>query len=153
IGVQAIARDISRQKDAEDRLRRSEARYRSLIQGAAYGIYRTTMPGKILDANPALADMLGYDSVEELMALNMTDVYVNPSDRTALIARYLEAGSETVSTDVNWRRKDGSSINVRITARVVGFEGAGSDTFEAIAEDITAKRALEDQLRQSQKME
>jgi two-component system cell cycle sensor histidine kinase/response regulator CckA len=152
-GVQAIARDISRQKDAEDRLRRSEARYRSLIQGAAYGIYRTTMPGKILDANPALAEMLGYQSVEELMTVNITDVYANPSDRTALIARYHEAGNETLSTDVAWRKKDGSPIIVRVTARVVDFEDQGVDTFEAIAEDITAKRALEDQLRQSQKME
>src|SRR5712692_5360969 len=69
VAVHAIARDISRQKDAEDRLRKSEARYRSLIQGAAYGIYRTTIDGTILDANPAIANMLGY-TVDELQTLN-----------------------------------------------------------------------------------
>src|SRR6185295_2654005 len=73
-GVHAIARDITRQKDVEHRLRRSEARYRSLIQGAAYGIYRTTLDGTILDANPAIATMLGY-TIEELQTLNMIDVY------------------------------------------------------------------------------
>src|SRR6185295_18800470 len=78
-GVHAIARDISDQKDAEYRLRSSEARYRSLIQGAAYGIYRTTVDGTILDANPALAHMLGY-SVDELLRLNMSAVYQSAAE-------------------------------------------------------------------------
>src|SRR5712691_2589098 len=85
--IHAITRDISRQKDAEDRLRKSEARYRSLIQGAAYGIYRTTVDGQILDANPAIAAMLGY-SVEELLTLNMAAVYKSASERAGLIDQY-----------------------------------------------------------------
>src|SRR6185503_18312221 len=87
VGVHAIARDITRQKDAEDRLRKSEARYRSLIQGAAYGIYRTTVEGAILDANPALAAMLGY-TVDELRALNMSAIYRSAAERGALIDQY-----------------------------------------------------------------
>src|SRR5258708_7040312 len=85
--VSAIARDISRQKDAEDRLRKSEARYRSLIQGAAYGIYRTTVEGKILDANPAIAAMLGY-TMDELLSLNMAAVYKSAAERHGLIDQY-----------------------------------------------------------------
>ena len=85
-GVQAIARDISRQKETEERLRRSEEEHRSLVQEAAFGIYRSSEDGRILDANPALAQMLGYDSVEELLTRNMLDLYRSPEDRAALLA-------------------------------------------------------------------
>jgi two-component system cell cycle sensor histidine kinase/response regulator CckA len=151
-GVHAIARDISRQKAAEEQLRKSEARYRSLIQGAAYGIYRTTVDGTILDANPALATMLGYASTDELRAVNMAMIYKAAADREALIADYRSQERETLSTDVTWKRKDGTPIIVRVTARVVDFED-GLRCFEGIAEDITEKRALEEQLRQALKME
>ena len=150
-GVHAIARDISRQKDAEDRLRKSEARYRSLIQGAAYGIYRTTVEGRILDANPAIATMLGY-TVGELMSLNMSAVYQSAFDRSGLIERYHSGHSDSLTTEVTWQKKDGTPIIVRLTARVVEFED-GLNCFEGVAEDITGKRALEEQLRQALKME
>ena len=151
-GVHAIARDITRQKDIEQRLRRSEARYRSLIQGAAYGIYRTTLDGTILDANPALAAMLGY-TVEELQTLNMIDVYKSARDRAALIEQYhARQSSAALSTDITWRKKDGTLIIVHVTARIVRMED-GTRCFEGIVEDITEKRALEEQLRQAQKME
>ena len=151
VAVHAIARDISRQKEAEDRLRKSEARYRSLIQGAAYGIYRTTIEGRILDANPAIAAMLGY-TVDELRSLNMSALYRSAVDRTALIDQYQRERRETLTTDVTWQKKDGTPIVVRLTARVVDFED-GLSCFEGVAEDITEKRVLEEQLRQALKME
>jgi len=150
VAVHAIARDITRQKNAEERLRKSEARYRSLIQGAAYGIYRSTFQGEILDANPALARMLGYTSVQDLRAVNMRDLYRNPAERVELIKRF--AGAQYGAADVWWKRKDGTPILVHLTTRMVDVE-VGVGGFEGIAEDITEKRALEEQLRQAQKME
>jgi PAS domain S-box-containing protein len=156
LGAQSICRDITKQKQAEDGLRRSEARYRSLIQGAAYGLFRTTLDGRILDANPAFASMLGYESVEELTAISVKSVYAKPEDRDAAIRRYRKTPGRTMSGDLVWKKKDGTLITVRATARLVDFEDVDGDcgpTFEGIAEDITQKRALEEQLRQSQKME
>jgi two-component system cell cycle sensor histidine kinase/response regulator CckA len=150
-GMHAIARDITRQKDAEDRLRKSEARYRSLIQGAAYGIYRATVDGAILDVNPAIAAMLGY-SVDELLTLNMSALYASPEERAVLIEKSRSEPYQMRSSDVAWRRQDGTPITVRLTARVVDFED-GLSCFEGVAEDITEKRALEEQLRQALKME
>jgi len=150
VAVHAIARDITRQKHAEERLRKSEARYRSLIVGAAYGIYRSTFQGEILDANPALAKMLGYASVEDLLAHNMREFYRTPADRVELIRRF--AGEKFGEADVAWKRKDGTPILVHLTARMVDVE-IGVGGFEGIAEDITERRALEEQLRQAQKME
>jgi PAS domain S-box-containing protein len=147
-----LRQTVEEQKQTEQRLRRSEARYRSLIQGAAYGIYRSTLDGTILDANPAIANMLGY-AVEELQTLNMIDVYRSASERAALIERYHARHSGgALSTDITWRRKDGSEIIVHVTARIVRLDD-GTRCFEGIVEDITERRALEEQLRQAQKME
>jgi PAS domain S-box-containing protein len=143
---------VEEQKHTEQRLRRSEARYRSLIQGAAYGIYRSTLDGTILDANPAIASMLGY-AIEELQALNMLDVYKSARDRAALIESYhARQSGGALSTDITWRRKNGSEIIVHVTARVVRLDD-GTRCFEGIVEDITERRALEEQLREAQKME
>ncbi len=152
-GVQAIARDITRQRDAEERLRQSEARYRSLIHSAAYGIYRSTREGRILDANPALAHMLGYDTPEELKALNMADLYQRPEDRAEHLAQYAKAQQPTHSVYARWKRKDGVPIVVHLTAGFVRFEDEGLSCFEGMAEDVTERHALEQQLRRAQKME
>ncbi len=151
VGVQAIARDITSRKNAEERLRQSEARYRSLIAGAAYGIFRSTPDGTILDANPAFAQMLGYDSPGDLTSRNMVDFYEHPEDR----ARYVDqvAQRSAISVQARWRRKDGSSLIVHLTARRVAFEDEPEVCYEVIAEDVTARRALEQQLRRAQKME
>ncbi len=152
VAVQAIARDITRQKTAEDLLRKSEARYRSLIQGAAYGIYRTTLEGRILDANPAIASMLGYESAAELATHNMNDLYVVAGERARMVEQTQRDGADMGPVEVQWRRRDGSPITVRLTARVVSFED-GLSCFEGIVEDVTARRALEERLREAQKME
>jgi len=150
-GVHAIARDISRQKETEERLRRSEEEYRSLVQGAAFGIYRSTEDGRILDANPALAQMLGYGSVEELLTHNMVDLYRSPEDRAALLATGVHQRHGI--GEVPWRKKDGTPILVRLVARIIEGSAEGVTCYETIAEDVTERHALEEQLLQAQKME
>jgi two-component system, cell cycle sensor histidine kinase and response regulator CckA len=151
LGFHAIARDISRQKDTEERLRRSEQEYRSLVQGAAFGIYRSTEDGRILDANLALVQMLGYDNVEELLTRNMLDLYRSPEERAALLAS--GAHQHHGIGEVAWKKKDGTPILVRLAARIVEGSEAGVTCYETIAEDVTERRALEEQLHQAQKME
>jgi two-component system, cell cycle sensor histidine kinase and response regulator CckA len=137
---------------SEERLRESEARYRSLIQGAAYGIFRTDVNGTILDANAALAQMLGYASIDELMTRKIGDICKAATDWSALMERYRLERPPAIATDVTWQRKDGAQITVHLSARVVEGEN-GAVAFEGIAEDITEKRALEEQLRRAQRME
>src|SRR6185436_20079765 len=141
---------VEEQEHTEQRLRHSEARYRSLIQGAAYGIYRSTVDGRLLDANDALAKMLGYESVDELMTKRMVDIYREPEDSGELIQRH--AGQTHAALDVEWKRKDGSPILVHLTAGRVALDDGGSG-FEGIVEDVTERRALEEQLRRARRME
>src|SRR5262249_10877683 len=151
VAVHAIARDITRQKEAEERLRASEAKYRSLIDRAAFGIYTSTEDGHILAANPAMARMLGYDKPPERMKANMVDFYQSPADRQALIDRYRhEPGG---AAELRWKRKDGKSILVRVWAIKMEVPPGEQERYETIAEDVTDRRALEEQLRQAQKME
>ena len=148
--VHAIARDITRQKHAEEGLRASEAKYRSLIERAAFGIYRSTEDGRILEANASFVRMLGYDSLPDLMKVTMADIYQSAADRATLIASH--RGQPGGTTEVRWKKKSGQPMLVRLTARTI-VSHDGRESYETIAEDVTEKRALEDQLRQAQKME
>ena len=134
-------------------LRRSEARYRSLVQSSVYGIYRSSLEGRFLDVNPALTSMLGYGSAEEVLLLDPEkDVFAHPEEHARLIAEFRRT-SRLDGFEVKWKRKDGAAIMVRISGRAVSSADEPADVLEAIAEDVTDRRALEDQFRQAQKME
>ncbi len=140
-------------KSSEDQLRQSEARYRSLVQSAVYGIYRSTVDGQFLAVNPALIAMLGYKSEEEMLALSIgRDVYFEALDRDNFVGEFL-AMRRWEGVEVKWRRQDGKAITVRLSGRLVLDDGGEPAYIEGIVEDVTERRMLEQQLRQSQKME
>ncbi len=145
--------ELAERQRAEEALRQSEAEYRSLIQGAAYGIYRSTAEGKFLDVNPALVAMLGYDSESELLAANLaTEIYRDPSERARLVEQYKHQ-ERFDGLQVEWKSKDDTPINVRLSGRAVQDKDGTLAYFEGIAENVTEQRLLEAQLRQGQKME
>src|SRR5713226_2846085 len=140
-------------KRHEEALRGSEARYRSLVQSAVYGIYRSSLEGRFLDVNPALIMMLGYASAEQVLMLDPEkDVFALTEEHTRLIEEFRRTG-RLDGIEVKWKRKDGSAITVRISGRAVSNADEPADVLEAIAEDVTDRRVLEDQFRQAQKME
>jgi len=140
-------------KRYEEALRRSEARYRSLILSAVFGIYRCTLSGRFLDVNPALIGMLGYGSVEEVLCLDpRRDLFVNPQEIERLTEEYRRTGSLN-GAEVQWKHRDGRPITVRLSGRAASSGEEEEEILELIAEDITEKRQLEEQFRQVQKME
>jgi len=146
----ASAVEIKRNEQA---LRRSEARYRSLVQSSVYGIYRSSIEGRFLDVNPALITILGYDSAEEVLLLDPEkDVFANPEEHARLIEEFRRTG-RLDGIEVKWKRRGNGAITVRISGRAVSSADEPADVLEAIAEDVTDRRALEDQFRQAQKME
>ena len=149
---QQLAAAIDRKRN-EQVLRRSEVRYRSLVQTAVYGIYRSSLDGRFLDVNPALIGMLGYNSADEILALDpKKDVFVDAAEYTRLVDEFRHSGRMD-GFEVRWKRRDEGIITVRISGRAVAGGDEPSDVLEAIAEDITERRLLEDQFRQAQKME
>ena len=140
-------------KRYEEALRRSEARSRSLILSAAFGICRCTLHGRFLDVNPALINMLGQSSVEDLLKLDArSEVFVNPRELDRLAEDYRRTGSLN-GVEVQWKRKDGRIIVVRLSGCAAVSTEEPEEVLELIAEDITDRRQLEEQLRQAQKMD
>lgn len=146
----AVAIERKRQQEA---LRISEARHRSLVESAVYGMYRSSIDGRFLDVNPALVNMLGYSSSDELMSVDMArDVYGDHEERGKILQNYFQNG-KLETQEVRWKRKDGRLITVRLSGKPFRNERGETLGFEMIAEDVTEHRTLEEQLRQSQKME
>lgn len=130
-------------------LRESEQRYRTTIQNAVHGIFRTSPQGEFLDVNPALVSMLGYNSREDLLPVNIsTDVYCNPADRQRLLDR-IRSTDYVEGVEVVWKRKDGCFITVRLSSRVIRDPRGAVDHFETIAEDVTERVRSETALREA----
>ena len=153
VGAVVTFLDISDRKRAEEELRRSEQKYRQLFENATYGMFWSKPDGTLLDVNPAMVALLGYSSHHELLKRNLNfDIYEDESTRRAILESY--GPSERVEgVEVNWQRKDGKTIVVQISGDLIRAKDGSIDHYEVIAEDITERRSLEEQLRQSQKME
>lgn len=135
------------QRTAE--LQQAEAKYRSIFENAVEGIYQVAPEGHYLSANPALAEILGYDSVEDLVT-NVQNVdrqlYVQPMRRFELIA-YLKRFDSVSDFESELYRKDGSIIWVSENVRSIVGEDGEIVCFEGSVQNVTHRRRTEDELR------
>jgi PAS domain S-box-containing protein len=138
-------------RSAQEGLRRSEVNFRSLVTNAPYGICRCDSTGILQSANPALVMMLGYTSSSDLIGLNLANLYSDSQEWFVLADRFRSLQRFT-GLVADWRRKDGTSTAVRLSGRAIRGERK-EIFFELFSEDVTEHRALEQQLRQAQKME
>jgi PAS domain S-box-containing protein len=133
-------------------LQQAEAKYRSIYENAAEGLFQTTLDGHYLSANPALAKLYGYDAPEELIA-SITDIsdqiYVQPRRRDELLA-YLRAFGSLSGFESQVRRKDGSIIWISESMRSVCDRNGEVVYYEGCAWDITERKETEAELRQQQ---
>jgi diguanylate cyclase (GGDEF)-like protein/PAS domain S-box-containing protein len=133
---------------AQNGLRHSEARYRALAGNLSYGICRCDLDGKFLEVNEAMVKMLGYASKEELLAANLAcDLIQDPGKRAQLLGQSGQQGSVD-PIEIEWKRKDGSTLKVRLSGQEVMGEQDEMHAYEVITEDVTKQRQLEDHLRQ-----
>jgi diguanylate cyclase (GGDEF)-like protein/PAS domain S-box-containing protein len=140
--------DITHRKTTEQALEASEARHRQLVDHLPVGIYRSTREGSLLDANQALAKILGYPDRESLLQADVQSFYLDASDRELWMAKI---GAEGVASDfeLQLRRPDGSVIWVRDSARVVRDEQGRIVCYEGALQDITRQKQAEWEARQA----
>lgn len=137
--------------DLTSALARTAERYQSLVERVGYGIYCSTPDGRLIEANSVLVAMLGYESVEEVLALDLSaDVYLDPEDRRRLRTRATAAFPDWVET--RWKRRDGSAITVRLCARRILDASGELVAYDGIVEDVTERQRRDELLRRSERM-
>ncbi len=151
IGFLAIQRDVTRREAMEKALRGSELRLRTLMEKIPDGVGVLSQDGHIIYANPAVTKMLGYSS-EDLQGKPVWD-FQHPEDRERATQRTKELFRDSAEFPSEYRliRADGTAFPVEISSRVIEYDG--QPALLATMRDLTERRQLEDQLRQSQKME
>ena len=154
----SVQRDITLRKKAEESLKDSERRYRQLFENVPVGLYRTSRDGEILEANPALVQMLGFPDLKSLKAVKALGTYVNPEDRIRW-REIMDRDGIVQNFQKQLRRRDGSILWVEENAKTFS-NSRGEQYYEGTLKDITGRKraeeekaALQEQLRQSQKME
>jgi len=143
--------DVTARKNAEEALQHSEAQLRAFIENAPYGIFRYG-GGHFLSANPALVQMLGCASEAEVLALNLASDVFHPTAEFKDLIAISNQQPHFGPSEVRWKRRDGSLVLAQLRGRVTG-SSEKDKTIEALVEDITHKRALEEHFGQSDKLE
>lgn len=130
-------------------IRKAEEEYRSIFEKAREGIFRSLPGERFIAANPALAQMFGYDSPEDILT-SVTDIarqiYVNPED-AAEFARIMATQGEAINFECQAHRKNGSRIWISVSAHAVRDEKEVPFYHEGILEDVTERKNSELRLK------
>ena len=144
VKTRTISRDITALIQAENALRDSEKKYRNLVDNALVGIYKTNLKGDILYANKALVEMLEFDSLEEMMSVNVLTTYKNPDDREELIKNLMRK-NKINNLEIELITKTGKSKNIILNATLE------KDIVSGMMMDISERKKAEQALLESEK--
>ncbi len=141
---------IGKLRRTQEALRKSQESYRGLFDRVPLGLFRTTPEGRILDANKALVQMLGFPNKEELLRSNASALYVDSSARLRW-KRQIQQEGMVRGFQKQLRRRDGKSIWVEDNTRAIRDEKGRLICFEGSIQDITERKLMEQALRESQR--
>ena len=143
--------DITDRKQSEEKLRRSEEKYRSLVENSQEGIFQSTAEGNHIAVNQAFANILGYDSPEEVMAIIADishQIYVHPDDRTKIL-QIIEKEGLVRGYETEFYKKDGSKIWVSVNMHAVRDNEGKLLYYQGINQDISEKKNMEAERQQN----
>jgi PAS domain S-box-containing protein len=145
----SIYRDITQRKKSEERIRASEEDYRRLFENVGCGVYISSKEGKFLDANQALLDMLGYESKEEFLKIDISkDLYLRPEDRRKF-QEMIERDGHVIDYEVDFKRQDGRLISVLHTGHVRYDQHREVLGYEGINVDQSQRKQMEKELKEA----
>ena len=151
LAYRVVLSDITERKLAEESLRESEAKYRSLFENAVEGVFQTTPEGRFISANPSLAKLFGYDSPQEYME-QITDIgrqqYVQPEDRQTY-KNTLEREGVIKGFEVQLINKEGNPVWASISARSVRDNKKTVLYYEGTVENINERKGVEAYMKTS----
>ncbi|MBN2431149.1 MAG: response regulator [Acidobacteria bacterium] len=151
---EALNKEIAERKRAEEALAGSEEKYRTITDNIHAGIYRLEMEGegRFIEVNPAMLSIFGYDNKQEFMNTPVMSLYVDPAGRPPFLEKVRRDGFAR-NMELRLRKKDGTIIHCSVTAVAVRDKAGELRYLDGLVEDITQRRRLEAQIRQTQKME
>ena len=146
----AQGQDITDRKRAEEALKASEKLYRSVIENINDVFYRSDLNGNLVMTSPSVKKLLGYDSVEEIIGLNIAEAfYANPADRDILLSTMRD--QEIVADyELTLKRRDGHPVAVATSSHQYFDEDGNLLGIEGILRDITERKQAEKTLRDSE---
>ncbi|MGD8975593.1 MAG: PAS domain S-box protein [Desulfobacterales bacterium] len=150
-GFMYFLTDLTDLKATQEELKRAEQRYRNMYRNAVQGMFQSRLSGELIRANPAYARILGYESVDEMLALKegANKFYFSSEDRDRMIQAVQKKGA-VVNHELQLKRKDGKPVWILANIRYID-NGQGDAILEGILVDNTKKKALEKGLRRDRK--
>lgn len=147
--VFAMARDITERLQAIEAIKEREDKYRTLANQLPVGVYRTTIDGRIIYSNLALARILGYESPEELLNTPVSKLYANPSDRDDQL-NATKSSYGVIQSVLRLKKKSGDLIWARDYSSQVPGKNDTATYFDGILEDITESKRIEGIIKESE---
>jgi len=142
---------ITHRKLAEAALKENEERFRSLYENVTIGIYRTTLDGRILMANPAMVSMLGFDTFEQLEQRNLQEEGYEPDYPRSKFLEIIENDGKIIGLESAWNRRNGKALFVRESANAVRDGNGRIIYYDGTVEDITDRKKAEEALHENEK--
>jgi PAS domain S-box-containing protein len=127
----------------------SEMRFTQFVESLSAGVFFSTTEGQMIDANPALVRMWGFDSKEELQAHNIRERYANPAEREQLV-RDTTANGSVQDRQITYLRKDGTPMQGRASALAIRDHDGRLIRFQGTIVDVTDRVQIEKQLHREQ---
>ena len=144
VGHITIARDITKRKQAEEALKESEAKYRTLFEDSRDAFFITTRDGKLIDANQSFLDLFGYTR-KEAIGLDVRERYVNPDDWRRF-QQEIEQKGAVRDYELRLYKKDGGELTCLVNAAVRQTNGGDILGYHGFIHDITERRQMEQEL-------
>ena len=150
--VLVVLQDVTERKNAEDALRESEAKFRTLFDSAGDAIFIHDPAGSLLQVNDEAVRRLGYDR-ETLLRLSLSEI--TTSGQTLPLTESIgkssgNVGRDAVIIETQQITRDGDTIPTELSSRLISYEG--NPAVLSIARDVTKRRRMEEQLRQQQRL-
>jgi PAS domain S-box-containing protein len=136
---------IRQRRKAEKTLRESETKFRTLIHNVNVGVYRATLDGRYLQANPAMAKIFGYETPEQLMETQVIDIYRNPEERGWFLEE-LQAKREVRNVEIAMQKRDETPLWASLSVTAQYDEQDNIASLDGVLEDITERKRSEDEL-------
>jgi two-component system NtrC family sensor kinase len=145
----SVYHDISQRKKQEEMLRASEEEFKNLFEHIATGVFISSKEGKFLNANQALLDMLGYETKEAFLNINLPqDLYVRPEDRRTF-QEMMERDGRVIDYEVEFKRKNGSTISILLTGHARYDKSGNIIGYEGLNVDLTQRKLMEKEIREA----